>query len=162
VKDADGHSLDFIQSRESKDRLISYGNYIVVVLPKPTQAGQNLTLVFDSAGKRIVRKVGDGNYFCESFGWYPAIYTGPLGVDEFAFRADFDLTFRNPKHYQLVATGNKTSETVDGKELITTWKSDIPLAAAGFAFGDYKTYDEKVGDVNVRVYANKQPDDLLK
>ncbi|HJZ65679.1 MAG TPA: M1 family aminopeptidase [Candidatus Acidoferrum sp.] len=162
VRDADSRSLEFIQSRESKDRLISYGDYIAVVLPKPTQADQSFSLVFDSAGKRIVRKVGDGNYFCESFGWYPSIYTGALGVDAFAFRADFDLAFRNPKRYQLVATGSKTSETVDGKELITTWKSDMPLAAAGFAFGDYKTYEEKVGDVSVKVYANKQPDELLK
>ena len=162
VKDADGHGLDFIQSRESKDRTTSYGDYIVVILPKPTQAGQSFSLAFESAGKRIVRKVGDGNYFCESFGWYPSIYTGALGVDAFAFRADFDLTFKTPKHYQLVATGSKVSETVDGKEMITTWKSEIPLAAAGFAFGDYKTYEEKVGEVEVKVYANKQPDELLK
>jgi len=61
-----------------------------------------------------------------------------------------------------VATGQKTGETTDGKELITTWKSDIPLAAAGFAFGDYKLFTDKVGDVEIQVYANNQPDDLLQ
>ncbi|HWZ99662.1 MAG TPA: M1 family aminopeptidase [Candidatus Dormibacteraeota bacterium] len=162
VKDAEGHALEFVQSREAKDRTQSYGDYIAVILPAATQAGQNFSLEFQSSGKRIVRKVGDGNYFCESFGWYPAIYAGSLGIDAFAFRSDFDMIFRNSKRYQLVATGNKISETTDGKDVITVWKSEIPLAAAGFAFGDYKTYDEKVGDVNVRVYANKQPDDLLK
>jgi len=83
-------------------------------------------------------------------------------VAEFAFRSNFDLTFRSPKRYKLVATGQKTGETTDGKELITTWKSDIPLAAAGFAFGDYKLFTDKVGDVEIQVYANNQPDDLLR
>jgi len=56
-------------------------------------------------------KSGDGNYFCESFGWYPAAFTGELGVDVFAFRSDFDLTFRTPKKYSLIATGGKVSQT---------------------------------------------------
>jgi hypothetical protein len=112
---------------------------------------------------RIGRSVdlGSGNFFCHSFGWYPTAFAGEPGVDEFAFRSDFDLIFRNPKKYSLVATGNNVSDTIDGKEAISNWKSDIPLATAGFAFGDYKVTTEKVGDVEVQVYANREPDDLL-
>jgi hypothetical protein len=44
-------------------------------------------------------------------------------------------------------SGQKTSETLDGKELITTWKSEIPLAFAGFAFGDYKVFTDRLGDI---------------
>jgi Peptidase family M1 domain len=162
VKDSHSHSLEFFQARERKDRFQSYGNYVAVVLATPTQAGQNEQFTFQYGGKRVVRKVGNGNYFCESFGWYPSAYTGELGVDVFAFRSDFDLTFRTPKRYGLIATGGKVSQTTDGGQLITAWKSEVPLAAAGFAFGDYKIYTEKAGDVEVQVYANKEPDDLLK
>jgi hypothetical protein len=162
VKDGHGHTLDFLQSRERKDRNQSYGDYVAVALSSPTQAGQNEQISFQYGGKRVVRKVGDGNYFCESFGWYPAAYTSELGVEVFAFRSDFDLTFHTPKKYGLVATGGKVSETVDGGQLITNWKSQMPLAAAGFAFGDYKVYKEKTGDIEVQVFANRQPDDLLK
>ncbi len=162
VKDSQGRALEYFQAKEKKDRFQSYGNYVAVVLKDATQASRAEKIEFQYGGKRVVRKVGDGNYFCESFGWYPTIFTGELGVDAFAFRSDFEINFRSPKKYGLVATGRKVSETTDGKLLLTSWKSDIPLAAAGFAFGDYKTYSEKVGDVEVQVYANRQPDDLLK
>jgi Peptidase family M1 domain len=162
VKDPQGASLDYIQARERKDRYQSYGDYLAVLLNQATQAGQKLTIEFQYAGKKVVRRVGDGNYACESFGWYPTPFEGELGVDAFALRTNFDLTFRSPKKYKLVATGNKTSETVDGKELITNWKSEKPLPVAGFAFGDYKLVSDKVGDIEVDVYANNQPDDFLK
>jgi len=162
VKDDKGHNLEFFQPAERKDRFQSYGDYVAAVLATPTMASQAEQLTFEYGGKRVVRKVGDGNYFCQSFGWYPSMFGGEPGVDGFAFRSDFDLTFRNPKKYSLVATGNKVSETIEGKELITNWKSDMPLAAAGFVFGDYKITKGKVGDVEIQVYANNQPDDLLK
>jgi Peptidase family M1 domain len=162
VKDEQGKKLEYHQARERKENSQSHGDYVAVILTAPTQADVKQRIEFESTGKHVVYRVGDGNYFCQSFGWYPAAFAGEIGVDEFAFRSNFELTFRNPKKCKLVATGVKASETVDGKELITTWKSDIPLAAAGFAFGDYKIVTEKVGDVEVQVYANNQPDDLLK
>jgi hypothetical protein len=162
VKDAQGRSLEFFQARERKERSQSFGDYVAVALKEPTQTGRNEVLEFQYGGKHVVIKVGNGNYFCHSFGWYPSTFASELGVDEFAFRSNFDLTFRNPKKYSLVATGNKISETVDGNQLITNWKSDPPLAAAGFVFGDYKITTDKVGDIEVKVYTNREPDDLLQ
>ena len=162
VKDGQGKNLVFQQARERKQHTQSYGDYVAVTLLESTQTGQKQVLEFQYEGKHVVEKVGNGNYFCHSFGWYPTAFSPEPGVDEFAFRSNFDLTFRSPKHYKLVATGQKIGETTDGKELITTWKSDIPLAAAGFAFGDYKLFTDKVGDVEIQVYANNQPDDLLQ
>ncbi len=162
VKDSQGAPLEFIQPRERKDRYQSYGDYLAVLLNQPTQTSDKLTIEFQYAGKKVVRKVGDGNYACESFGWYPAPFQGELGVDQFAMRTNFDLTFHSPKKYKLVATGNKISESTEGKELISHWKNDIPLTVAGFAFGDYKLVSDKVGDIEVDVYANNQPDDFLK
>lgn len=162
VKDAQGRTLEFFQAKERKEHSQSSGDYLAVVLKEPTQAGLALALAFQYDGKRVVYKVGNGNYFCPSFGWYPAPFEAEIGVDSFAFRSNFDLTFRSPKKYKLIATGRKVDETTDGKELITTWKSDIPLAAAGFAFGDYKVVTDKVGDVEIQVYANNQQDDFLR
>ncbi len=93
---------------------------------------------------------------------YPTLFMYATRGDEAAFRSDFEITFNSPKKYDLVATGHKVSDTFDGNRRITSWKSDVPLPNAGFAFGDYKIYAEKLGDVDVEVYANKQPDDLLK
>ena len=154
VKDSQGNLLEFHQSRERKDRNQSYGEYVAVVLRQPTEAGRDEVYEFQYAGKRAVLKVGDGNYFCESFGWYPAPLVAGLGAAQFAMRSDFEMTFRNPKHYTLVATGEKQSDTVDGKVRVTTWRSEKPLSVAGFAFGEYKYLEEKAGVTNVQVYAN--------
>jgi hypothetical protein len=157
VKDAKGATLPFFQARERKERNQSYGDYVAVVLPQATQPGPSDSLTFQYAGRRVIRKVGSGNYFCESFGWYPA------EEDSFATRADFEMVFRSPKKYTLVATGNRTDQTNDGDWTISTWKSgSVPLAVAGFAFGDYKVYSEKAGPVDVEVYANREPDDALQ
>ena len=150
VKDVHGEDLPFFQPRDPKGRDQSFGDYVAVVLPEATRAGQSQTLEFRYGGKHVIRKVGGGEYFCQSYGWYP---TRP---NSFASRTDFEMTFRSPKRYKLVATGNKISETTDGKTTISVWKSDLPLAVAGFAFGDYKVYTEKAGSVEVEIYANRQ------
>lgn len=162
VKDAQGHALTFFQSREGKDRYQSYGDYVAVALQEPSRAGGSTPLEFHYGGKRVVRKVGDGNYFCESFGWYPVLLSKRTGVESFANRSNFEINFRSPKKYSFVATGNKISETRDGDLLVTTWKSDVPLTVAGFAFGDYKTYEQKDGDVKIQIFANREPDDHMR
>jgi hypothetical protein len=155
VQDEKGGAIPFIQAREQKDRPRSFGDYLLLVLPQATVAGQSQTLEFRYAGKRVVEKVGNGNYFCESFGWYPTL------DNSFATRADFEMTFRIPKKYTLVATANKESESNDGGETVSTWKTDVPIAVAGFAFGDYKIIKEKVGAIDLEIYANRQADDFM-
>ena len=161
VKDQQGRALEYFQAKERKDRHQSFGDYVVVVLPEAAQAEHDQVVEFQYGGKRAVVKVGGGNYFCQSFGWYPSLFSNEPGVETFAFRSSFDMTFHNPKKYSLAATGNKISESTEGNQLVTTWKTDIPLAAAGFVFGDYKITTQKDGDVEVQVFANRQPDDLL-
>jgi hypothetical protein len=156
LKNGQGKPLTFFQAREDKDRTQSYGNYLVVLLDEPLKVGSPQTLEYHYAGKRAIRKVGNGNYFCESSGWYPE------RPDSFSARADFDITFHNPKNTILVATGEKTSDTLDGSTRTSNWKSEIPLAVAGFAYGDYKIYNDKAGEIAVDIYANREPDDVMK
>ncbi|MGB2777051.1 MAG: M1 family aminopeptidase [Candidatus Acidiferrum sp.] len=156
VKDSSNNALAFYQSREGKDRYQSYGDYVAVVLAKPLAAGTPLSLEFRYGGKRAIRKAGAGNYFCESSGWYPE------RPNSFSTRANFDLTFHSPKKLVLVATGEKTSDTVDGNTRVTTWKSEMPLAVAGFAYGDYKETNDKAGSVDIDIYANREPDDVME
>lgn len=162
VTDAAGQPLSFFQPRDPKDDFF-LGDYLAVVAPEPFPVGDN-TLRLRYAGKRIVRKVGAGNFFCRSFGWYPTYGMGrySLTTNEFAARSDFDITLRVPKKYQAVVTGDKVGEHKEGKYWVTEWKSDLPLAVAGFAYGDYKVLTRSVGDIQVEVYANKQPDDFMR
>ncbi len=156
VKDMEGKTLAFFQPRDPKDRNQSYGDYIAVVLPSPSTSGTNQTLEFTYAGKNVVKKVGQGSYFCQSSGWYPS------RPDSFAARSDFEMTFRCPKRSTVVATGSKVGESNDGDWTVTRWKSGIPLAVAGFAFGDFKLYATKAGNVAIEAYANPEPDDSMR
>ncbi len=158
ITESDGPPLFFVEARETRDRNQSYGDYVAVVLPAKTESGKTSTFTIHYAGKHVIRQVGPGNYFAQSFGWYPSRIGNSQG-DEFAGRYDYHLRFRCPKQDTLVATGNKISDTIDGKDRVTEWKSDLPLAVAGFAYGDYKLVTEKVGDVEVQVFANLEPDD---
>ncbi len=155
VKDGQGKGLGFNQARETKDRYQSYGDYLAVTLAEPLKTGSAQTLEFHYAGKRAIRKAGNGNYFCESSGWYPE------RPNSFSARADFELTFHSPKNEVLVATGEKVSDTLDGGTRVSTWRSEMPLAVAGFAYGDYKVDNEKADAVAVDVYANREPDDVM-
>jgi aminopeptidase N len=94
----------------------------------------------------VIRKIQDGVYFCPSIGWYPG------QPDSSANRVDFDILFHYPKKLILVATGNLVGEAKEG---VSQWKTDIPIAAAGFAFGDYKVYSQKVGAIDVQIYGNQ-------
>lgn len=164
VKDAQGNPLTFFQPRDPVRRDQSYGDYVAVILPQPSSAGASQSIEFQYSGKRVIRRVGQGNYFCQSFGWYPA------ARNAFAARSDFQMTFRYPARFSLVATGSKVSDEPykpagappAGQWNTSTWKSDMPLAVAGFAFGNYKTHTEKVGGVFVDIYANKDPDDNIQ
>ncbi|HLW80843.1 MAG TPA: M1 family aminopeptidase [Candidatus Acidoferrales bacterium] len=155
VKDEHGATLAFFQPRDPEDHVPTYGDYVAVVLPQATTQGQETILTFQYAGKDLIQKVGAGNYFCPSYGWYPGT------TDEFAMRADFQMTFHAPKNLMLVATGDKAGESTDGKWTTTKWSSQMPQSVAGFAFGDYKVYQSKVGDISVEVYGNRNPDDFL-
>ena len=128
---------------------------MTVTLSKPLKAASPQTLEFHYAGKRAIRKVGNGNYFCESSGWYPEL------PNSFSARSDFELTFHSSKNAILVATGEKVSDSVDRGIRVSKWKSEIPLAVTGFAYGDYKVYNDKAGDVAVNVYANREPDEVM-
>jgi hypothetical protein len=157
VKDGAGHSLEFFQPRDPGINGIIFDQFLEVALPAAASFDP-MTLEFHYAGKRVVHNMGGGNYFCESFGWYPAV------ENEFALRSDFDMTFQSPKEDEFVATGNKVSESVDGKWRVTKWKSDPSISVAGFAFGNYKVTDQDAGDAaktEIEVYANKNPDDVL-
>jgi len=157
IQDGAGRRWAFFQPREPKD-VPFLGEYLVAVAPEPILPGP-LTLEFAYVGKRVVRKEGSGVYFAQSWGWYPGNWNAEI---TFAARAHFELVLRVPKRFQAVAVGKKVEESVEGDLRVTRWQSEIPLAVAGFAFGEYNVKTEQVGKVQVEVYANKNPDDMLR
>jgi hypothetical protein len=145
VTDASGQPLSFIQEDKHDDPQYS------VLLAKPLHQGESATLITKYSGKDAVLKVADGAYFpVARDNWYPNTHMGDY--------ANYDLTLRVPKELVTIATGKFLSESVQGDKSVTKWKSEVPLAVAGFNLGWFKEKSAKLqgADLEIAAYSNEQ------
>jgi hypothetical protein len=145
----DGKPLEYIQNAAVEgSEMARHGNDIVaVVFPEPLQAGEHFILRFNYAGA-VLSDAGGGLIYVGARGnWYPN-----RGIA----MSDYDLTFRFPLPWSLVATGNRVSLTRQGDEFVGHWVSEKSIPIAGFNLGVYVRSSAKAADVNVDVYAARK------
>jgi hypothetical protein len=65
---------------------------------------------------------------------------------------------------KMAATGVLVSESTDGGQNVSVWKSAAPQTVAGFNFGKFRMQEAKltVPDYLVRAYVNEEPPDNVK
>ena len=100
----------------------------------------------------MIHKEGQGNFSVggrES--WYPSL-------NSFLDQATYDLTFKVPKQYTLVSVGKLMKQWNEENLACTQWKSDIPLAVAGFNYGAFKKKQITDADTKYEVEAYYTPD----
>jgi Peptidase family M1 domain len=148
VKTEDGRALSFIQEDKNDDADFS------VILSQPLVAGEHYTITTEYEGKEAVTNEGGGNYFpVARSNWYPNNASGGLGE-----YATYDMTFRIPKGMQMAATGVRVSDSNDGGQNVTVWKSEAPQTVAGFSFGRFKMEEAKLEkpEYLVQSFANQE------
>ena len=144
-----GESLNFIQEDKNEDP------QFWVILSRPLGKDERYEITVKYAGKDAVSAEGAGNYYpIARTSWYPNSAAGDFGE-----YTNYDMTFRIPKGMIIAATGTRISETSDGGHNVTVWKSESPLAVAGFNFGSFKKEDGKVAKppMDVSSFANVNP-----
>ncbi len=149
-----GQPLAFIQEDKNDDADFA------VILPKALGAGEEFTFTTTYSGKEAVSNEGGGNYFpVARHNWYPNAPSFTLGE-----YATYDLTFRIPKGMTIAATGSPVSESDEGGQNVTVWKSVVPMTVAGFNFGKLKKEETKLAkeDYAVESYANQEPPDWVR
>jgi Peptidase family M1 domain len=154
VTDGAGKSLSFIQEDKNDDASFS------VILPTAVAVGERYTITTTYVGKEAVVNEGSGNYYpIARENWYPNNVDGSLGE-----YSAYDMTFRIPKGMKMAATGTLVSESNDGGQNVTVWKSEVPLTVAGFNFGRFKVEEAKLTapPYLVQAYANEEPPDEIK
>jgi hypothetical protein len=154
VKTESGEALSFIQEDKNDD-----ANF-AVILPKPLVIGEKLTITTEYEGKEAVINTGAGNYFpVARDDWYPNNPGGGLG--EYAI---YEMTFRIPKGMQMAATGVCVSESNQGGQNVTVWKSEAPQTVAGFSFGRFKMEEGKLDkpEYVIQSYANQESPDWVQ
>src|SRR5436853_6961214 len=126
-----GTAFEFLQNEAVEGSRISReGNdYVTVILPQPMSKGDKLKLHFVYSGS-VLAEAGNGLLYVGSRGnWYPN-----LGLN----MAMFDLEFRYPADWTLVATGRRTAfQSSEGMQL-SRWVSDRAMPVAGFNLGHYQ------------------------
>src|SRR5208283_3731487 len=150
---ANGQPLSFIQEDKNDD-----GNF-AVILPAPLNTGEKVTITTTYGGKDAVSNEGGGNYFpVARENWYPNDPGASLG--EFAL---YDMTLRIPKGMKMAATGVLVSESNEGGQNVTVWKSEAPQTVAGFSFGKFKEVEAKLSrpEYLIQSYANEDPPDWV-
>ena len=150
---ANGQPLSFIQEDKNDD-----GNF-TVILPAPLSEGEKVTITTTYGGKEAVSNEGGGNYFpVARENWYPNDPGSSLG--EFAL---YDMTLRIPKGMKMAATGMLVSESNDGGQNTTVWKSEAPQTVAGFSFGRFKEVEDKLTkpEYLIQSYANEASPDWV-
>ena len=145
----DGKPVVFFQNQDlTPQEAVRRGNdFVFVVLPAPKTAGEEFHLDLRYHGN-VIANAGNGVEFVGERGTWFAHLEG----EHFAL---FDLSFRWPRRFTLVATGDKIESHEDSDSKSGKWKSEIPFATAGFNLGEYKV--AATGDVpKVRIYANRE------
>jgi len=150
--EADGHAVEFINNPAlDGSQLARRGNDLVaVVFPEPLREGQTVSLRFVYSGD-VLSEAGGGLLYVGARGtWYP---------NRGLAMADFDLEFRYPPGWTLVATGKRVSgsehasNAVDPDEQTSHWITERPGTLAGFNLGKYEIASARAGDVTIRAYA---------
>lgn len=143
---ADGQPVEVLQNESLEgSELARRGNDVIaVVLPRPAAAGQTLTLRFLYSGP-VLSEAGGGLMYVGARGaWYPNL--GPA-------MADFDMEFRYPSAWTLLATGKRVSYNAAAGEQVARWVSERPIPLAGFNLGQYVASSARAGGVPVDTYA---------
>jgi len=147
-------SIAFVQEKADED------DDTALIFPKRVSNGEKLLVrvTYHGIDKRVMDDAGDGNYTVKArASWYP-------NVGSFREPSMFELTFRYPQKYQIVATGKETENRVEGDQRISVWKSEHPIRVAGFNYGKFKklTQNDAQSGMTLDVYTNPGEPDIIK
>lgn len=141
-----GKDIGYIQESRRLD------GSLYVVMPQPMEKGRAQEIQIEYQGDHVVRDEGGGNFSVQAReSWYPSL-------NVFRDRATYDLTFKVPRQYSLVGVGKLMDRSREGDYAVSHWVADVPLAVAGFNYGDYKekqTTDDQT-KYGVEVYATEE------
>ena len=126
VLDEQGQNLYFIQESRKED-----GSFYVV-LPQAPAMGKESSITVDYAGDKVLEQAGEGSFYVRArSSWYP-------NLNGFGERAMYDLTYKVPRRYTVVSIGKLQEQSVEQDLAVFHWTTPVPVAVAGFNYGDYK------------------------
>jgi len=124
-----GEDLHFIQESRKED-----GSFYVVLDEAPAM-GQGHSITVEYGGDKVVTNAGSGSYYIGArVSWYP-------NLNGFGEKALYDLTFKVPPSNVLISVGKLEEQHTEAGFAVTHWVTPVPIAVAGFNYGQYKKID---------------------
>jgi len=146
-----GEDLYFIQESRKED-----GSFYAI-LPNPSQTGKEYSITVEYSGDKVLEEAGEGSFYVAArTSWYP-------NLNGFGERVLYDLTYKVPHKYRVVSVGRLQGESRDNDLAVTHWITPVPVAVAGFNYGDYKEIDladDKTGYKISGYYLTELPNSL--
>jgi hypothetical protein len=153
VSDQQGKDLYFIQESHKED-----GSFYAI-LPQAPPLGQQESITVEYAGDKVLEEAGEGSFYVGArTSWYP-------NLNGFGERALYDLTFKVPKKFRVISVGKLQAESVEQDLSVSHWITSVPVAVAGFNYGDYQKLeipDEITGYKISGYYITELPDRLRR
>lgn len=129
VTDAQGQDLYFIQESRKED------SSFYVILPLAPPLGTEQTINVEYAGDKVLEEAGEGSFYVGArSSWYP-------NLNGFGEKALYDLTFKVPRQYRVISVGKLQSEAIEQDLAVSHWVTPVPVAVAGFNYGQYQKVD---------------------
>jgi hypothetical protein len=124
-----GQDLHFIQESRKDD-----GSFYAI-LDEAAQVGQSQSITVDYGGDKVLTSAGNGSYYVGAReSWYP-------NLNGFGEKALYDLTFKVPGSNVLISVGKQDDQHTEAGFSVTHWTTPVPIAVAGFNYGQYKRID---------------------
>jgi hypothetical protein len=153
VIDDQSQDLYYVQEGRRED-----GSFYVI-LPRAPEMGKQYSITVQYEGDKVLESAGDGSFYVRArTSWYP-------NLNGFGEHAIFDLTFKVPKKYKVISVGKLKDESTEREYAVTHWVTPVPVAVAGFNYGDYQKLeldDEKTGFKISGYYLTELPDSLRR
>lgn len=153
VIDEQGQDLHYIQESRKED-----GSFYVV-LPEAPPPGKESSITVEYAGDKVVEEAGEGSFYVLArTSWYP-------NLNGFGEHSLYDLTFKVPRRFKVVSVGRLNEESVEQEFLVSHWVTPIPVAVAGFNYGDYKMMEMPDNITGYKIsgyYLTELPDRLRR
>ena len=124
-----GQDLHFIQENRKED-----GSFYAVLDEAPAM-GKVHSITVEYGGDKVLTNAGSGSYYVGARdSWYP-------NLNGFGEKALYDLTFKVPPSNVLISVGKLEGQHTEAGFAVTHWVTPVPIAVAGFNYGQYKRID---------------------
>ena len=152
VTDQNGQDLHFIQESRKED-----GSFYVVLDEAPAM-GREHSVSVEYVGDKVLVNAGNGSYYVNAReSWYP-------NLNGFGEKALYDLTFKVPPSNMVISVGKLEGQTTEAGFAVSHWVTPVPVAVAGFNYGQYKKidYPDTITHYNISGYYLTELPDSLK